>query len=140
MNKLEKVLIIAKVLFSLFISYLVIAKGDAGRLVNMFGSFLSAGNSFLGLFSLVSLMVLYLIVITVVVYRCRTSLVKMFSLYTLDFVLVALNLFGGILIFNKIYGMPIEDAVSKFVILATGSTVLYVLTGVLVLIPIKKNS
>lgn len=140
MDKLEKVFIIVKILLSLFISYSVIAKGDAGCLVNMFGSFLSAGNSFLGLFSLVFLMVLYLIVITVVVYRCRTSLVKMFSLYTLDFVLVALNLFGGILIFNKIYGMPIEDAVSKFVILATGSTVLYVLTGLLVLIPIKKNS
>lgn len=139
MDKLEKVFIIAKILLSLFISYSVIAKSDAGFLVNAIGSFLSAGNSFLGISSLVFLMILYLIVVTVVVYKCRKSLITMLSLYGFDVVLVLFNLFGGIVIYNKTYEMPIEDAISKFVVLAVGTTAIYVLMGLLVLIPIKKK-
>lgn len=139
MDKLEKVFIIAKILLSLFISYSVIAKGDAGFLVNAIGSFLSAGNSFLGISSLVFLMILYLIVVTVVVYKCRKSLITMLSLYGFDVVLVLFNLFGGIVIYNKMYEMPIEDAISKFVVLAVGTTAIYVSMGLLVLISIKKK-
>ena len=49
MKNLEKGFIIMKVLFSLFISYLVIFKGDAGSLVNAIGNFIVAGNHILGL-------------------------------------------------------------------------------------------
>ena len=44
MKNLEIGLILVKILFSLFISYLVIFKGDAGSLVNAIGNFIVAGN------------------------------------------------------------------------------------------------
>ena len=59
MKNLEKGLILVKILFSLFISYLVIFKGDAGSLVNAIGKFIVAGNYMLGLMYTITILAIY---------------------------------------------------------------------------------
>ena len=61
----------------------------------------------------------------------------MISLFIFDVVLILINLFGGIIINNKLYEMPLDDTISRFITFADGSAILYVLFGLLILIPIK---
>ena len=120
-------------------TYLILAKGDAGRLVHDFGIMLHQGIALSGFFRLIFLFIVYLIIILTATYKYRQQLRIMLALYTFDVVLILINLFVSIALYTKIYEMPLDDAVFKFVTLADGSTIIYVLFGLLILIPIKKS-
>lgn len=59
MNKIEKALVAVKIIFSLFVSYLVIFKGDAGSLVNAIGNFIASGDSIIGMFFIIAILIIY---------------------------------------------------------------------------------
>ena len=131
--------IFIKYFVQILMTYLILAKGDAGRLVHDFGIMLHQGNALSGFFRLIFLFIVYLIIIVTVTHKCRQQLRTMLFLYVFDVVLILINLFGGIVIYTKLYEMPLDDAVFKFVTLTDGSTIIYVLFGLLILIPIKKS-
>lgn len=131
--------ILVKAFIQLFISYLIMFKGDAGRLIHSIGAMLQAGNSLLGIFSIIIVFVLYLIIVLLNTYKYRKQLKIMLSLYVFDFLLILINLFGAIATSTGLYDMPLDDAISKFVLWSCGSSLVYMILGLLILVPVKNN-
>lgn len=138
MSGLEKVLVGIKVLFSLFISYLIIFKGDAGILVNSMGNFIISGNCMVGLILMFVIFAIYpLLLYNISFNRANLSVLKN-KLLIFDTVLILINVFASIFISHKLYQMPLLYAQLKYGILIFGSTILYVLSTILVLMILRK--
>jgi uncharacterized membrane protein YhaH (DUF805 family) len=140
MNKIEKALVAVKIIFSLFISCLVIFKGDAGSLVNAIGNFIVNGNFIIGLISTITILAIYPLLLHNLTYNVvrLTSLKN--KLLTFDMAIIFANLAISIFISNKIYQMPLEDALSKYGILTAGTTVLFIILTIIILAILKKLS
>ena len=140
MKNLEKGLTLVKVLFSLFISYLIIFKGDAGSLVNAIGNFVVNGNFIIGLISVATILAIYPLLLHNLI--CNATPLKSLKnkLLTFDIAIIFASFTISIFISNKIYQMPFEDALSKYVILTAGSTVLFILLTIILLAILKKLS
>ena len=140
MNKIEKALVAVKIIFSLFISYLVVFKGDAGSLVNAIGNFIVRGNYIVGLISTITILAIY----PLLLYNLTFNLVKLNALKNklliFDIVVILVNFAMSIFINNKIYQMPLEDALSKYGILTAGTTVLFIILTIIILAILKKLS
>ncbi len=141
MNKLKinsiNMLIVIKTILSIFITYLILSKGDAGIIINNIGNFIVSGNGLVGLTMLLSIFALC----PAIVYnftQINNNLQKISnSLLCFDGILICVNLFFGILYNIKFLNMPIADAFAKFIILANGSAVIYILMTICVLLLIK---
>ena len=130
--------IIFKVCIQILITYLILTKGDAGRFIHDFGVALHQGNAISGVFRLIFLFIIYLIIILIATHKYRQQIKIMLSLYVFDIILTLVNLFCSTIVYCKVYDMPLDDALFKFVTLASGSAIIYILLGLLILIPIKK--
>lgn len=138
MNKLEKVLTILKIIISLYISYLVLFKGDAGALVNTLGNVIVGGNCVMGLCTIIVIFAIYPVLLYNLLLNQTNLQSKKNKLLVFDIVLVFVNAILGIYIGNHINQMPIEDALSKYAVLTAGSAVIYILLTTTVLLIQKK--
>ena len=133
MKNLEKGFIIMKVLFSLFISYLVIFKGDAGSLVNAIGNFIVAGNYILGLIYTITILAIYPLLLHNLIFT-RINLCSLKNkLLVFDIALILTNAIGSIFVSTKVYQMPLSDAQSKYGILTAGTAILFILSTIILL-------
>ena len=129
--------IFIKVILSLLITYFILFKGDAGIIINNIGNFIVSGNGFVGLVMLISILALYPAVIFNFT-SVNNNLQKIGnSLIGFDLILTCINLCLGILYDVKFLDMPIADAFAKFIILANGSAIVYILITVCTLLFIK---
>lgn len=137
-KKSSTVLISIKVLLSLFITYLIVFKGDAGTLVYSIGSFLVGGNYIVGLFSLASATLLYILAMYNLTVNYK-SLIKLKQiLLVFDICLVIISLLLGTFIASAVNKMVYADAISKFVILTTGAAIVYYITSLIVVLLLPK--
>ena len=140
MNKIEKALVAVKIIFSLFISYLVLFKGDAGSLVNAIGNFIVSGNYIVGLIFTITILAIY----PLLLYNLTFNLVKLNALKNklliFDIFVILVNFAMSIFINNKIYHMPLEDARATCAILTVGTTVLFIILTIIILAILKKLS
>lgn len=135
--KVDKLLILIKITISLFITYLILFKGDAGIIIHNIGSFIASGNSLIGFIMLISIQALSPAIIYSFTNQ-NNDLYKISKvLFCFDTVLVFINLCCGFLYSVMFLQMPISDAFSKFIILATGSVIIYILLTVCTLLLIK---
>lgn len=129
--------ILIKAILSLLITYLILLKGDAGIVINNIGNFIVSGNCFVGLVILVSIFALY----PAIIYNftnVNKNLQKIGNfLIGLDGILVSMNLCLGILYNVRFLDIPISDAFAKFIILANGSAIVYILITICALLFIK---
>ena len=140
MNKIEKALVAVKIVFSLFVSYLIIFKGDAGSLVNAIGNFIVNGNYIIGLISTITILAIYPLLLHNL--TCNVSHLKLLKnkLLTFDIAIIFANFAISIFISNKIYQMPLEDALPKYGILTAGTTVLFIILTIITLAILRKLS
>ena len=133
MNKLEKALVAVKVILSLFVSYLVIFKGDAGSLVNAIGNFIVAGNYMLGLMYTITILAIYPLLLHNLTFT-RVNLCPLKNkLLTFDIALILTNAIVSIFVSTKVYQIPLTDAQSKYGILTAGITILFILSTIILL-------
>ena len=138
MNKLIIPAITIKSIISLFITYLILFRGDAGSLIHGIGTFLVNGNYIIGLVSLLNITLLYIVVMYNLTFNNKLLKKLKFLLLIPDIVLVLINLIGGIYI-GTIYNlMPLADAQSKFVILAGGSAFVYYVISIILMLFVSK--
>ena len=138
MKNLEKGLILVKVLFSLFISYLVIFKGDAGFLVNSIGNFIIAGNYIVGLIFTATILAIYPLLLHNLTFT-KISLCSLKNkLLAFDITLILTNAIISIFVSTKVYQMPLADAQSKYGILTAGTTILFILSTIILLAILRK--
>ncbi len=140
MNKIEKALVAVKIIFSLFISYLVVFKGDAGSLVNAIGNFIVRGNYIVGLISTITILAIYPLLLNNLTFNLVKLNALKNKLLIFDIVVILVNFAMSIFINNKIYQMPLEDALSKYGILTAGTTVLFIILTIIILAILKKLS
>ncbi len=133
-NKANMLLLVTKVAISIFITYLILIKGNAGFLIHNIGAFFVAGNYIIGLFSLVSITVFYILALYSITLNCRDLTKLKNNLLIFDLVLVLVNTVLAIYIANNYYQMPIQDAVSKYIILSVGAAVIYYLMSIWVIL------
>lgn len=139
MNKLEKALVAVKIIFSLFISYLVIFKGDAGSLVHAIGSYLTGGNCIIGLISTVTVLLVYPLLLHNIVLNVSSLVGLKNKLMIFDIFLVFINLILGVFLSVQLYNMPMDSAQYQFLELTAGTSVLYFFTTILLLLILKKT-
>ena len=138
MNKLEKALVAVKVILSLFVSYLVIFKGDAGSLVNAIGNFIVAGNYMLGLMYTITILAIYPLLLHNLTFT-RVNLCPLKNkLLTFDIALILTNAIVSIFVSTKVYQIPLTDAQSKYGILTAGITILFILSTIILLAILRK--
>lgn len=137
-DKLTITLISIKVIISIFITYLVLFKGDAGALIHNIGAFLAAGNYIIGLSSLAGATIFYIFAMynLTINYTSLKSLKQFLTIF--DGILVVINLILGCFIASVFNQMPFYDAIIKFIILSTGTAVVYYLTSVFITLLILK--
>lgn len=133
-NKGNMLLLFLKVAFSIFITYLIIFKGDAGFLIHNIGAFFVGGNYIIGLSSLANITVFYILALYNVTSNCRSLTKLKNNLLIFDFVLVLMNTLLAIYIAYNYYQMPVQDAVSKYIILSVGAAVIYYLMTIFVIL------
>ena len=133
-NKGNILLLGIKVAFSIFITYLIIFKGDAGFLIHNIGAFFVGGNYIIGLSSLANITVFYILALYNVTSNCRSLTKLKNNLLIFDFVLVLMNTLLAIYIAYNYYQMPVQDAVSKYIILSVGAAVIYYLMTIFVIL------
>ena len=132
-DKINVILLGLKILFSLFITYLILFKGDAGFLIHNIGAALVGGNYILGLSSLASITVFYILVLYNLTLN-RKSLTKVKnSLFIFDLILVITNIVLAIFIANTYYQMPLQDAISKYIILSVGAATIYYIMSIFII-------
>lgn len=137
--KLSTIAVSIKLITSLFISYLVLFRGDAGYLVHNIGTFMVAGNYIIGLSALLNVTLLYVVILYNLFAGYKSLLKIQRTLLFGDIILVIINLVLGIYISCVYYQMPLPDAQYKFVILADGSAVVYYITSLVIALLITKN-
>ena len=109
MKNLKKGLILVKVLFSLFISYLVIFKGDAGSLVNTIGSVIVAGNYITGLIYTITILAIYPLLLHNLTLNVTNLNSLKNKLLTFDIVVITTNFILSFFINNKTYQINFYD-------------------------------
>ena len=140
MNKIEKALVAVKIIFSLFISYLVLFKGDAGSLVNAIGNFIVRGNYIVGLISTITILAIYPLLLNNLTFNLVKLNALKNKLLIFDIFVILVNFAMSIFINNKIYHMPLEDARATCAILTVGTTVLFIILTIIILAILKKLS
>ena len=138
MCKIGKALVAVKIIFSLFISYLVIYNGYAGSLVDAIGNFIVNGNYIIGLILTVTILAIY----PLLLYNLTFNLANLNSLknklLTFDIVIIFANFILSIFVSNKIYQLPLGEALVSVAILTAGTTVLYIILTIVLLAILKK--
>ena len=120
-------------LYSLFISYLVIFKGDAGSLVNAIGNFIVAGNYMIGYMYTITILAIYPLLLHNLTFT-RVNLCSLKNkLLTFDIALILTNAIVSIFVSTKVYQMPLTDAHAKYGILTAGITILFILSTIILL-------
>ena len=132
-NKGNMLLLFLKVAFSIFITYLIIFKGDAGFLIHNIGAFFVGGNYIIGLSSLANITIFYILALYNITSNCKSLTKLKNNLLIFDFVLVLVNTVLAIYIAYNYYQMPIQDAVSKYIILSVGASTVYYAMSILVI-------
>ena len=140
MNKIEKALVAVKIIFSLFISYLVLFKDDAGSLINAIGNFIVSGNYIVGLISTITILAIYPLLLNNLTFNLVKLNALKNKLLIFDIVVILVNFAMSIFINNKIYQMPLEDAQATCAILTAGTTVLFIILTIIILAILKKLS
>lgn len=140
MNKIEKALVAVKIIFSLFISYLVLFKGDAGSLVNAIGNFIVSGNYIVGLIYTITILAIYPLLLNNLTFNLVKLNALKNKLLIFDIVVILVNFAMSIFINNKIYQMPLEAAQATCAILTAGTTVLFIILTIIILAILKKLS
>ena len=140
MNKIEKALVVVKVVLSLFVSYLIIFKGDAGALVNAIGNYIVGGNYIIGLIYTMTILAIYPLLLHNLTFNVVNLNSLKNKLLVFDVVVIAANFILSISMNNKIYNMPIEMAQADSVILTAGTTVLFIILTIIILAILKKLS
>lgn len=133
-NKGNMLLLFLKVAFSIFITYLIIFKGDAGFLIHNIGAFFVGGNYIIGLSSLANITIFYILALYNITLNCKSLTKLKNNLLIFDFVLVLVNTVLAIYIANNYYQMPIQDAVSKYIILSVGAAIIYYLMTIFIIL------
>lgn len=137
-DKLTVTLTTIKILISVFITYLILIKGDAGAIIYHIGTFFIGGNYIIGLSSMANATALYVLAMyNLTINYTHLKKLKQ-SLLLFDFALVIINLALGLFIGTTRNQMLFDDAISKFIILATGSAVVYYTISLLVVLLIRK--
>ena len=122
-----------KILLSLFITYLILFKGDAGFLIHGIGAFFVGGNYIIGLSSLANITVFYILALYNLTLNC-TSLTKFKNnLLIFDLILVITNIVLSTFIACTYSQMPLQDAISKYIILSVGAATVYYAMSILVI-------
>lgn len=138
-NKLTIVLTAIKVLISIFITCLILTKGDAGILIHHIGYFLVGGNYIVGLSSLANVTLLYILAMyNLTINHTQIKKLKQFLLI-FDFSLIIINLVLGTCIATVYYRMQFNDAISKIIILGTGSAMIYYIMSLIIILLISKT-
>lgn len=128
------IVILLKLLIELVITYLIIAKGDAGKFIHDIGFFLYLGNAVFGFFVLAVLTIFNIgIGISTILISNKTPKKLLLSVTAFDVLLILINLFGGIIISGNL-GLHYDDAVSKFILWACGAGFVYILLSITLLI------
>lgn len=138
MCKIGKALVIVKIIFSLFISYLVILKGDAGSLVNAIGNFIVNGNCFIGLILTVTILAICPLLLHNLTFNAAKLNSLKNKLLTFDIFVIFVNFILSIFISTKLSQMPLQDALSRTGILIAGITVLFIILTIALLAILKK--
>lgn len=138
-NKLNIILTSVKVLFSLFFTCLILTKGDAGSLVHNIGSFFVGGNSVVGVTAVANATLLYILAMYNL--SLNSILLKGFKRFLLifDISLAVINSFLGIYIATVCNQMPLDDAISKYIILTVGAAVVCYAISLFVMLLISKQ-
>lgn len=137
-DKLNIILTSAKVLFSLFLTCLILTKGDAGSWVHNIGSFLVGGNSGIGVTAVANATLLYILAMyNLTLNNIFLKGLKQFLLI-FDISLVVINSVLGIYIATVCNQMPLDDAISKYVILTVGAAVVCYAISLFVVLLISK--
>ncbi len=133
-DKINLILLGLKIVLSLFITYLILFKGDAGFLIHGIGAFFVGGNYIIGLSSLANITVFYILALYNLTLNC-TSLTKFKNnLLIFDLILVIINIVLSTFIACTYYQMPFQDAISKYIVLSAGATTIYYLMSLLVML------
>lgn len=138
-TKLTNIALSIKLFIALFITWLILFKGDAGYIIHNIGTFTYGGNCFSGLARLLDITLLYIVILYGLYtnHKCFVK-VKNILLYS-DIILVIANLTLGTYIYSVYYQMPLSDAIHKFIILALGSAFIYYIMGIIVSLLVLKN-
>ena len=129
----DSILLGVKILLSIFITYLIMFKGDAGLLIHNIGAFFVGGNYIIGLSLLANITVFYVLAMYNLVFEFNGLKKNKNSLIIFDIILVLINLLAVIYIACQHYQMPVQDALSKYIVLAVGAAVIYYVTSILFL-------
>lgn len=137
-DKLNVILTTIKVFVSVFITYLILLKGDAGSLIYHIGTFLVGGNCVVGLSSLANITLLYILAM----YNLTTnnpSLKRLKQiLLIIDIALIFINLGLSTYIAATFNQMSIDDAINKYLVLTAGAAIVcFVISLIIMLLLLK---
>lgn len=132
-DKINVILLGLKILLSLFITYLILFKGDAGFLIQGIGTFFVGGNYIVGLSSLASITVFYILALYNLTLNCKSLIKIRNSLFVFDLILVITDLVLAIFIACGYSQMQLQDAISKYIILSVGASTVYYAMSILVI-------
>ncbi len=124
-DKINVILLGLKILFNLFITYLIMYKGDAGFLIHGIGAFFIGGNYIVGLSSLANITVFYILALYNLTLNCKSLTKFKNNLLIFDLILVIINVVLSTFIACTRYQMPLQDAISKYIILSVGAATVY---------------
>ena len=132
-DKINVILLGLKILLSLFITYLILFKGDAGFLIHGIGAFFVAGNYIIGLSSLTVITVFYILTLYNITLNYKLLTKFKNNLLIFDLILVITNIVLSTFIACTYSQMPLQDAISKYIILSVGAATVYYAMSILVI-------
>ena len=112
-DKINVILLGLKILLSLFITFLILFKGDAGFLIHGIGAFFVAGNYIIGLSSLTVITVFYILTLYNITLNYKLLTKFKNNLLIFDLILVITNIVLSTFIACTYSQMPLQDAIAS---------------------------